>query len=1703
MERFIPAHPKKIIGEGELFEKLPLVENDPSGVVALIDVSGFTKLTNALQEAYGTDGGAKLLEIINRPFERIGNLVHRHGGSIVKFAGDSALAVWPSQSDNSHCARAVLCCFEILQVFDTKQSHKKQTRHAINTMRSSNSPSDSRKTSVFDSIKRFSVRGSIAPRLSSAGGDMSRKPKSEKALLLESQIGVHIGLGFNSVLHVYLGEDFVGNNERIPRREYIVGGEAVLEAGHLLDKGTRGQAVISTELLESINMFIRDSTKRDDDDDVDGYGQIESILEDSAQDGMIFLEPSNDDVLTMISNIRSIFVNQRSALPYEELAVLPPIQILPFLEESLSAALINLGVNNETSVLDIESWMCNYHQMRRITVVFLRLSSLKIESLNGAENAQKVFKIVLKASRQFGGCIRQVNYDDKALSVLLVWGMEGFSHETAESVYALEASLQMEKELVKKFGRDFQIGVSSDRIYIGLIGNSLRMDGTVLGAAVNKAARLMCLPSPKGASLLCDEATYQECRESIAFDESIPPFNLKGFADPIKTFIPLRNIYNSENSEKADGELFGRDYEMQTIKRAYQQWHDGGKTTRIMITGASGYGKSSLYTYTRKLMLADSEIIRFFTRGDEMHQQTPLYSIGQFLRNIALQLIEKGFNPKDIVHSLSTAGSSAASIQTIDNLPLFNPKKQRSKFIVKKASEQRASLKNGNISHTSSVKQLNRTSLPKIPPATEDNHEELDAFEELPQYNFKSRRTSIALQALTRSSSVASNQSGAYSSNDSLPCIHKRDEVFFFYEGMLDQLQLPKQTIRLFASIPGLFGQTAYTKNEAKIAIRLGAIISKILEGIASTGFKISLAFDGIQRFDNISFQIIRQLLNSCPKALFIFLGRPREEWRDSVVHEYDYLTADTFTVGVDLKALDHNAIQKMVSERLKIDDLDQDLLSTIIEKSQGVPLALGVMLQVLENSLKDKVVSNDALRKALEEQLGSMENANSAVAAQMDKVSPVFRFVVSVASVVGQFFDLITLSEVIKEVIARDRPSFSLICEPYEILSILKKDDLYGFLTVLDESNFSLSFAHFLIHRGVLSKLFPSKRIELHEVILSYLETRISIDERAVLIPIMLRHALEVPGMEAKACDMLYELFNILALENKVAEALQYRSKLLQMDKDYFDRLSLSLQVLDFRMLALLEREKGNISQAAKYCQDALALCGYKLPMFSENPVQFGIECARFALFFHKLRTRTSESVQRCLCLQKLSQSYPHAFSRWKSLGSISKSKISDSAFTDLNDDEYGMLEEIIKVEELLVVMLSTKNADDISALLAAVISFPLYFVSNENSSWRRRTAYKSVGFCLHMSGYFKSANYYFKLSSSVEKEAAGSDQNFYVMLDALYDAQISILRPVYNCQEAIEVFSELYSMMKETGMQFNPYIGRIVQMMECAIRDTGSVYVDKATFEFDSPADDLMSLYIQSFPSNDNILRLKTCEAVRMALECKFEASEKIFLQCMNLGFENFTPPKSETCVLSLIFSSLNLLSAACILYQSAKQDYKTKLIWKCRIELLSRYTVQSFPYVSKIMATSIICLFSSTIDTLCNLFLNSTFHHDFSIINSLRPLIKKLLKGMQHVTIHSRPRTTLSLIQYQWATAAIHLWNGHYSEFSTCSTAFASKYKKCLQEFQHTILEARRWQARVLVEGWSDGLCREGRMLHDRLHPFQHIWELYVVKGFLENV
>ena len=57
-------------------------------------MKGYSKLTTYLGEVYGEAGGAKVRELLNPPFERIIEAVHKHNGSIIKFAGDAVIVAW-------------------------------------------------------------------------------------------------------------------------------------------------------------------------------------------------------------------------------------------------------------------------------------------------------------------------------------------------------------------------------------------------------------------------------------------------------------------------------------------------------------------------------------------------------------------------------------------------------------------------------------------------------------------------------------------------------------------------------------------------------------------------------------------------------------------------------------------------------------------------------------------------------------------------------------------------------------------------------------------------------------------------------------------------------------------------------------------------------------------------------------------------------------------------------------------------------------------------------------------------------------------------------------------------------------------------------------------------------------------------------------------------------------------------------------------------------------------------------------------------------------------------------------------------------------------------------------------------------------------------------------------------------------------------
>lgn len=80
----------------------PASLNEPQGrrfVAAALfaDISGFTYLAEQLAQQ-GPAGAESLSRLLNRYFGELIELVHQHGGEVVKFAGDGLLALWPGEA---------------------------------------------------------------------------------------------------------------------------------------------------------------------------------------------------------------------------------------------------------------------------------------------------------------------------------------------------------------------------------------------------------------------------------------------------------------------------------------------------------------------------------------------------------------------------------------------------------------------------------------------------------------------------------------------------------------------------------------------------------------------------------------------------------------------------------------------------------------------------------------------------------------------------------------------------------------------------------------------------------------------------------------------------------------------------------------------------------------------------------------------------------------------------------------------------------------------------------------------------------------------------------------------------------------------------------------------------------------------------------------------------------------------------------------------------------------------------------------------------------------------------------------------------------------------------------------------------------------------------------------------------------------------
>jgi class 3 adenylate cyclase/tetratricopeptide (TPR) repeat protein len=258
-------------------------------------------------------------------------------------------------------------------------------------------------------------------------------------------------------------------------------------------------------------------------------------------------------------------------------------------------------------------------ELRPVSVLFAQVVGLEVlaEALPPPQAALAVQAYVgamQAALERFGGAINKLDVVDEGVKLVAIFGAPVAYEDHAER--ATRAALAMQEQLeavnaeIKGQGSGVRdprlatdpwplapdpqplrqrIGVNLGTAFAGNVGSAARKEYTVMGDAVNVAARVMS--SAAWGEVWCSEATVRAIGSRMACDDR-GYLALKGKALPLQLFrligprdMPALALTGDE------APLFGRDAEMAWLRRHLDAAVDGaGRTLRV--TGEAGIGKS-------------------------------------------------------------------------------------------------------------------------------------------------------------------------------------------------------------------------------------------------------------------------------------------------------------------------------------------------------------------------------------------------------------------------------------------------------------------------------------------------------------------------------------------------------------------------------------------------------------------------------------------------------------------------------------------------------------------------------------------------------------------------------------------------------------------------------------------------------------------------------------------------------------------------------------------------------------------------------------------------------------------------------------------------------------------------------------------------------------------------------------------------------
>lgn len=272
-------------------------------------------------------------------------------------------------------------------------------------------------------------------------------------------------------------------------------------------------------------------------------------------------------------------------------------------------------------------------ELRQVTAVFVNLPLLDPGHADEEEELRSIFRQIRGIVDRLEGTVDKVLVDEKGTTIVVAFGYPPLSHED-DPIRASQAAMEIGRALHQR-QLGYGVGVSTGRAFCGSYGSSIRREYTMLGDAVNLAARLM---QEADREVLCEPNTVQSAVSRLRFEE-VRSVRVRGRDGEVLVFSPravldstarhevlltgraevvntghldvltgnvealdsLSSVHSLTMSvdhfgpagELFEGRMVGRDTEIQVLLDRLDDLADG-RSGFVVVEGEAGVGKSML-----------------------------------------------------------------------------------------------------------------------------------------------------------------------------------------------------------------------------------------------------------------------------------------------------------------------------------------------------------------------------------------------------------------------------------------------------------------------------------------------------------------------------------------------------------------------------------------------------------------------------------------------------------------------------------------------------------------------------------------------------------------------------------------------------------------------------------------------------------------------------------------------------------------------------------------------------------------------------------------------------------------------------------------------------------------------------------------------------------------------------------------------------